>query len=402
MNNMVEMIEKLNKSTLFRLSLGSKELFHSNFLAWLAENSLAFNQAIFEFLDPRECCIKPTTINREKEHIDLWLEYEIQENQNTQKVKVFIENKVKSIPYKSQLDAYAEKQESKKEKDVENYYILLSLYRPSFIDHNDTYESQLGNGESVTWHYLSYATLEQLLMENVVEYFIIGTYEAFILKDYIEFIHELNHMGDYIRDSVENKQFCLSHPNQDWDDFNSVRMGDFYEKYRYAILAEHLYNRLKKDNKIVIMGVNPGTCEDDELSNAQDAIYIDTGMSHSNGLIDIKMVLNQEQAPKSRTVIGIQIQNRQLRRLVETNTKGKAIDIVKDKTKIKKWFDGRDECFNAGTKVQKQIDNEDIRYHSFGESFVYRRKELDETCSLNELMDIIINEIKNIKEYVLS
>ena len=107
MNNMVEMIEKLNKSTLFRLSLGSKELFHSNFLAWLAENSLAFNQAIFEFLDPRECCIKPTTINREKEHIDLWLEYKIE----AKTINVIIENKVKSIPYRSQLDSYAEKQE---------------------------------------------------------------------------------------------------------------------------------------------------------------------------------------------------------------------------------------------------------------------------------------------------
>lgn len=398
MNNREEIIKNLNKSTLFRLSLGSKELFHSNFLAWVAENSLAFNQAIFEFLDLRECCIKSTTINREKEHIDLWLEYKIE----AKTINVIIENKVKSLPYRSQLDSYAEKQESKKEKDVENYYILLSLYRPSFIDHNDTYESQLGNGKSVTWHYLSYATLEQLLMENVVEYFIIGTYEAFILKDYIEFIHELNHMGDYIRDSVENKQFFLSHPNQDWDDFNSVRMGDFYEKFRYAILAEHLYNRLKKDNKIVIMGVNPGTCKEDELSNSQDAIYIDTGMSHSNGLIDIKMVLNQEQTPKSRKVIGIQIQDGQLRRLIETNTKGKAIDIVKDKTKIKDWFDGKDECFDAGTKVQKQIDNEDIRYHSFSESFVYRRRELGKTCSLNELMDIIIKEIKNINEYVLS
>ena len=401
---MVEMIEKLNKSTLFRLSLGSKELFHSNFLAWLAENSLAFNQAIFEFLDLRECCIKPTTINREKEHIDLWLEYEIQENQNTPKVKVFIENKVKSIPYKSQLDAYAEKQESKKEKDVENYYILLSLYRPSFIDHNDTYESQLGNGKSVTWHYLSYATLERLLMENVVEYFIIGTYEAFILKDYIEFIHELNHMGDYIRDSVENKQFFLSHPNQDWDDFNRVRMGDFYEKFRYAILAEYLYDELekKKISENVIMGVNPGTCKDDELSNAQDAIYINTGMSHSHGLIDIKIVLNQEQAPKSRKVIGIQIQNGQLRRLVETNAKGKAIDIVKDNAIIKDWFDGKNEGFCVGDKVKKEMEGKDIIHHSFKESFVYRRRELGKTCSLNELMDIIIKEIKNIKVYVLS
>ena len=150
MNNMEEIIKNLNKSTLFRLSLGSKELFHSNFLAWVAENSLAFNQAIFEFLDLRECCIKPTTINREKEHIDLWLEYKIGVNT----VNVFIENKVKSLPYRSQLDSYAEKQAKKK--NVDNHYIMLSLYRPAFISHNKCYVSKLGNGESVKWHYLSY------------------------------------------------------------------------------------------------------------------------------------------------------------------------------------------------------------------------------------------------------
>ncbi len=399
---MEEIIKNLNKSTLFRLSLGSKELFHSNFLAWLAEKSTAFNQEFLSFLGLPNYDIKPSKIYREKEHIDLWLEYEIQENQITKKVKVFVENKVKSIPYKSQLDSYAEKQESKKEKDVENYYILLSLYRPSFIVNNDCYKSPFGN-----WKYLSYTQLSEIIKKQkdiIVNDFEDNKYAAHIIDDYIKFINQLSSLGDYISDSVKNNRFYPSHLDSDWEMFQEIRMGDFYEKFRYAILAEHLKDELEKKHisENVIMGVNPGTCKEDELSNSQDAIYIDTGMSRSNGLIDIKMVLNQEQAPKSRKVIGIQIQDGKLRRLVETNTKGKAIDIVKDKTKIKDWFDGRDECFDAGTKVQKQIDNEDIRYHSFGESFVYRRKELDETCSLNELMDIIINEIKNIKEYVLS
>lgn len=31
-------VEKLNNNPIFQLSLSSKELFHSNFLAWLAED----------------------------------------------------------------------------------------------------------------------------------------------------------------------------------------------------------------------------------------------------------------------------------------------------------------------------------------------------------------------------
>ena len=401
---MEEMIEKLNKSTLFRLSLGSKELFHSNFLAWLAEKSTAFYQEILSFLGLSDYDIKSYHVYREKEHIDLWLEFEIQENQITKKVKVFIENKVKSIPYKSQLDTYAEKQESAKKENIENHYILLSLYKPSFVDHNNCYVSELENDKSVKWHYLSYAKLADRLTNSVVGEFEDNNYAALIIDDYIKFIHELNSLGDDIRKSVK-KTFFLSHSDSDWDKFHGIRMGDFYEKLRYAILAEHLYDELvnKQGYQNVIMGVNPGTCQDKELgNNYHDAIYIDTGMSRSNGLIDVKMILNLEQAPLPRTIIGIQIQNGQLRRLVETGSKSKAIDVVIKNKKIKDWFVGKAECFDAGTKVQKQIDNEDIRYHSFGESFVYRRRELGKTCSLNELMDIIIKEIKNIKEYVLS
>lgn len=400
MNNMKEHIDKLNESTLFQLSLGSKELFHSNFLAWLAEKSVAFNQVILNLIGIKDCHIKPLHVYREKEYIDLWLEYKIGVNT----VNVFIENKVKSLPYRSQLDSYAEKQAKKK--NVDNHYILLSLYRPSFISHNKCYVSKLGNGESVKWHYLSYARLEQLLTKNVAGEFKVGTYEAFIIDDYIKFIHELNRLGEYIRSSVENKQFFLSHSDPDWDMFHGIRMGDFYEKLRYAILAEHLYNELvnKQGYKNVIMGVNPGTCQDNELgNNYQDAIYIDTGMSHTNGLIDVKIILNPKH-PQSRKVVGIQIQDGQLRRLVETNAKDKAIDVVKGKTIIKDWFIGNGGNFNAGPNVKKNIDGEESRYHSFKESFVYRREEM-QTYSLDDLISRIIkeiNEIQNIKEYVLS
>ena len=396
---MEEMIEKLNKSTLFRLSLGSKELFHSNFLAWLAENSLAFNQAIFEFLDLRECCIKPTTINREKEHIDLWLEYKIE----AKTINVIIENKVKSLPYRSQLDSYAEKQEptQKSKKNglsdtIDNHYILLSLYKPSFVDDNDWYKSPFGN-----WKYLSYTQLAEIIKKHkeiIIRDFEDSLYAALIIDDYIKFIQTLNRLGEYIRSSAEYKQFYLSHSNQDWKMFYGIRMGDFYEKLRYAILAEHLYDELvnKQGYQNVIMGVNPGTCQDKELgNNYHDAIYIDTGMSHTNGLIDVKMILNSKQTTSPRTIIGIQIQNGQLRRLVETDAKGKAINIVIKNQKVRDWFVGNGD-FNAKSKVANQNDGGKFYYNSFKESFVYRWKKM-QSCSLDELVNIIINEIKKIQ-----
>jgi hypothetical protein len=310
---------------------------------------------------------------------------------------VFIENKVKSLPYRSQLDSYAEKQESAKKESIENHYILMSLYKPSFVDHNNCYVSKLENDKSVKWHYMSYAELADRLTNNVAIEFRDTKYYALIIDDYIKFIHELNRSSDYIRSSV-NELFYLSHSNQDWKKFQDIRMGDFYEKLRYAILSERLYDKLisEKVCKNVIMGVNPGTCKDKELGKDRDAIYINTGMSRSNGLIDVKMIIDPEHATSSRTVVGIQIQDGQFRRLVETNAKDKAIDAVIKNPKIKDWFVGRDEGFDAGSKVKKQIDNEDIRYNSFKESFVYRWKKM-QSCSLDELVNIIINEIKKIQ-----
>ena len=387
---MKEHIDKLNESTLFQLSLGSKELFHSNFLAWLAEKSVAFNQVILNLIGIKDCHIKPLHVYREKEYIDLWLEYKIGVNT----VNVFIENKVKSLPYRSQLDSYAEKQAKKK--NVDNHYILLSLYRPSFVDHNNCYVSELENDKSVKWHYLSYAELADRLTNSVVGEFEDNDYAALIINDYIKFIHELNSLGDDIRKSVK-KTFFLSHSDPDWKMFQDIRMGDFYDKFRYAILAEHLYDELvnKQGYQNVIMGVNPGTCQDTELGDFQNAIYINTGMSRSNGLIDVKMILDPKDVIQSRKVVGIQIQDGQLRRLVETDSKSKAIDVVIKNKKIKDWFEGKAEGFGAGSKVKKQIDGGKIRYHSFDESFVYRWRQFGgESYALSELVNIIINEIK--------
>ena len=48
----IEALKKLKNSTLFNLSLGSKELFHSNFLGWLAENySLEVGSIFSKFIN---------------------------------------------------------------------------------------------------------------------------------------------------------------------------------------------------------------------------------------------------------------------------------------------------------------------------------------------------------------
>ena len=92
-------LSSLKALPLFNLSLCSKELFHSNFIAWLAENSIEFHRYFLSYLDYDESEFDLTDISkisvfREKEHIDLWIQYT--KNDGT-KLDLIIENKVKSV-----------------------------------------------------------------------------------------------------------------------------------------------------------------------------------------------------------------------------------------------------------------------------------------------------------------
>ena len=104
-------LEGLHQNPMFRISLGSKELFHSNFLAFLWDcDKQAFLNMIYHLLpegkkiNVSELLKKEgLTIYREKENLDLCI---CHTENNKECIDIIIENKVKSIPYIEQLDEY--------------------------------------------------------------------------------------------------------------------------------------------------------------------------------------------------------------------------------------------------------------------------------------------------------
>ena len=90
-------INKLKESPLFNLSLGSKELFHSNFLYWLGNKyPNEFGKIFKKFLKIETDDNEAKDFQREKSNIDLSFKYKDGQ-------QILIENKVKSIPYIEQL-----------------------------------------------------------------------------------------------------------------------------------------------------------------------------------------------------------------------------------------------------------------------------------------------------------
>lgn len=111
-----QICKKLSNSYLFQASLGSKELFHSNMLAWLLEQpNLDGKLESLQLFGKNVLKIdsfpkidfdnkKSYSIKREKYNIDIIIEWEGENGENF----AFIENKMKSIPTHEQLEEYNE------------------------------------------------------------------------------------------------------------------------------------------------------------------------------------------------------------------------------------------------------------------------------------------------------
>ena len=70
-----KILETLKNSPLSQLSLCSKELFHSNFLAWLCENYEEVGRATFGEFITLNLGDKIRRVELEKKNIDLWLKF---------------------------------------------------------------------------------------------------------------------------------------------------------------------------------------------------------------------------------------------------------------------------------------------------------------------------------------
>ncbi|HIN39989.1 MAG TPA: hypothetical protein EYM84_06930 [Flavobacteriales bacterium] len=229
----------LRSNMLFQVSLGSKELFHSNFLAWLFDSykSLAhelflpFMDGSFEFLS------EGSFVDREKGNTDLRLNY-------VNNRHVVIENKVKSMPYKEQLEKYA------KNTGKDHCYILLSLIKPEFIDASQSYQ-----GENGTWQYLSYGELASRLQSLSGKYkTTIEKKDLHYLEDYIEFIAALDAFAKCLKINFKEDPFDFyggtiyleESYNEPYLRTQDLRMHDLFLKTKYLQIRDYLETKCKE------------------------------------------------------------------------------------------------------------------------------------------------------------
>lgn len=277
-------IEYLAKSPMFNLSLSSKELFHSNFLYWLSLiNKNAFKGLIAGLLNTDDLewgdnwevareyksfdlCIKDIS----KELADSNPEDTNEENKQKPNIYLVIENKVKSIPYKAQLEKYTNKVKehygAKREEDFSKVkYMLLTLptYFPEKSTINNweivTYDQYIRNLESLKGNFTSSSNLKE---ED--KYYVTN-----IIEDYIKFVNNLLVLHNHWKKNCYEKLGFLRKGKEDNQmdgeyvkyitDAENLRIHDLYHKSKYArictdIIAE--FNKLDMSIGDYEVGIN--------------------------------------------------------------------------------------------------------------------------------------------------
>lgn len=404
--------EHLKKSPLFNFSLGSKELFHSNFLAWLGENDSTrtiFVGIIKDFLSKSkkkidvswlEDFIKNPTqfdINREFMHFDLCIK-------RNNKPVLILENKVKSLPYFEQIDKYHKKVIEKKAwKDCNISYVLLTLI-DDFID-RERIEKE--------WIIVSYKELADSL--NILN---LGcqnnVYQHFIIDDYRYLVNTLIS----IKDNWTFSDTLLLDENN-VKGLNGLRILDLAQKLQ----INRLY--LELVNKITNVGIAIKSESFWNLKNTKHKMKIGIGYSNKSALLDIVVFLDKdinkiEDKKDNINTLHIQLQGSQYRHAYEFEIDQKQYDILAKSIARSKAYTEKVAAISKkeptinnysewlGQSLNNQILTGTLKpslnsYNSYkGKGngkcslFIYHYYEINQKAKIYNIVDYLIDDIRQI------
>lgn len=313
-----QITKDLEVSPMFNLSLSSKELFHSNFLAWLGNNIGTrgfFVEVINELVAGLNLRSSENwTVEREDNHFDLCIK---EKDKKTGKYFLIIENKVKSIPIKKQLDGYVA--ESVNGKDQNTKYLLLTLTEK--FAHRTKIDKHYN--PSNDWIVKTYSDLAVIMLNK--KGLLSDPYILSLLKDYIEFIENLDAL---VKDWQSELYFA-----EDWNDI--PRLKDLHAKIQFSRYCEKLKKeKLSKLNNIEIY-------DDNVIPKSKNSskVYVKVCWGYASkgqdGILDIEIPVTSFNNPqlvkgididkktglsKSLYTIKIQVQGRNYRHVLETNT----------------------------------------------------------------------------------
>lgn len=339
----------LKKSPMTHFSSGSKELFHSNFLYWI---SVTYPE-VFKSIMTKLCCIKEQWpdewwVKREYKNLDLCIIYK---KDNKEYLFIVLENKVKSLPYKAQLEKYEKKIAVEDKKTCK--YILLSLPKNSIREINN-------------WEIHHYDELAKIMGETIKENKIEELHLKYI-EDYCIYIENLSQLVESWK--IDETSEYLAKPKL----LPELRINDLYEKLYYSQMANMLKKRLEEENlgnKIVF-----GNSKISDVLSS-DKIFIATTFTHAQGLIEAKIKMSEE------SCYVIQLQGNRYCHAIETKN-----------ITVKKFIN------NPFVEFENPYIGINVLPHDklckYGDSFKYKYQKVEQK-TIKDLLDAFVNDIKAI------
>ena len=379
-------LESLKQNPMFHFSLGSKELFHSNFLEFLWEQDKK------SFLQMLLCMVKRNKgklrkmindsesyyLAREQENFDVCIYHLNYRNPNKDyddydiEYDVIIENKVKSIPYSQQLEKYVAKIDKKKSNPI---YILLSL-ATKFLDKKEILKANL-------WQIVHYDSFLKAIKENYSDNKICSVY----INDYCRFIENMHILQEYILNVKDSSSFF---DPRSIKMFEKIRLHDLYHKLRGSYFIGELYkqlqskckNALNKYEIVFFTGIN----FEERRSTSKPTIYLSSSMNRGKSTITAAIV-----PVKDGDMYEIQVEDQQYRHMF--NHKGITQKDSKDLTKIVEH-----DYFCSFPKQLITIENsrEVKPYNCYKPNVIYKYKKFDDKMNFKQMKEVMATDIVNV------
>lgn len=323
-------LDRLEHSTMFHLSLGSKELFHSNFLYWLSivdwESFLIVMRGLAKvdsfwweqtFKHSNETAENQVEVRRESHNFDLSIYVKTSKEKRKDgevcEVETWIpvlvlENKMKSLPRHAQLQEYTEKAFNEWKQKKSNYelavlwkeqpisFVLLSLFIDEDFSNNCSHKYEFGRKQKqliqidACWEKNNYADLYGLLNSIHLKEEQTSLNQK-ILEDYSQFVCALHELAihDWLiseDDSFVEKIYPWAIDGYSGDRQVRLRIDDIRQKVHYAQLKSMLEKALRSQGLQVT--------EAPFKRNDSDGLYYGTNFAHNIGILEVAIKQGDE------------------------------------------------------------------------------------------------------------
>ena len=443
---MEENYNKLRESTMFHMSLGSKELFHSNFLHWISiinweaflkiMHGLASTDEFWwekkEILDSNQKAYHSDNLNvkvlREYHNFDLSIYIKYKEptaedgqdqEDSTDEAEdmrgwipvLILENKMKSLPYEEQLKKYTKKafeewarimkdEAIKKEPnktlevsgDSKNSitFILLSLMQPNLS--NYVFENpKTSERPKYTlklhseWKHKTYNGLLELL-EYVVNNYSFEGLDKSIIKDYCNFINSLCNIANSEDWKVNKDENYHAKIIENRIKESKLRIADIREKIIHERMLQILVKKLDGYDLTKKHWDKDREFKGNNVYNT-GIVFYQTSFSRGKGITEAFVIINNDYR------LMIQLQNDQYRRCLIlhkiSNDSAEQRDTRKEKI--------LNELKNKELWVKDRDWTEDYDpKNKFGDYFKYSYKKIGTEKTVEMVLNEMITDLNNI------